>query len=205
MATRYQTYIHCEKYPIGSKTSLEFRNFLTELCDYNIQFQDAFYNKSFEHWELFVDIRLEKDFDEHNVGNYVHDYIIKLEPYLGKIKILTGNVNAFGSFVISTEVPDFKIKCKYMSFDLILPERSFHNVHKMIECEELTFTGNLLNIKDSALGLLLIKGLTHLDFGMRNKSIPWVEIIFRHFKGDRDVLECQEELIEKGFKNYAKL
>lgn len=209
MATHYQTYLRGDKFEIPIKdTSPKFRhscNYLTELCGYEIEFEDAYKNPSFGYWELFVKIRLERDFDESFVMNYVHDCIVKLEPHLGKINILTGNVNPFGSFVISTEVPHFKVKCKYMSLDLILPERSFHNVHKMIECEELTFTGNMLNIKDSVLGLLLIKGLTYLDFGIKNKKAPWVQIIFNHFKGDKDVLECQEELIENGFKEYAKL
>jgi hypothetical protein len=37
------------------------------------------------------------------------------------------------------------------------------------------------------------------------KNSEWAEIIENHLVADRDILECQEELIDKGFKEYAKL
>jgi hypothetical protein len=56
-------------------------------------------------------------------------------------------------------------------------------------------------ITSHILGVLLIEGceLIILDY-------PKVHnIINKHLKGDRDVFACQEELIEAGFDEYAKL
>jgi hypothetical protein len=50
------------------------------------------------------------------------------------------------------------------------------------------------------LGTLQIKGLREVSFGSEAQSI-----LTKYLRGDRDILECQEELITKGFKEYAKL
>ena len=52
------------------------------------------------------------------------------------------------------------------------------------------------------LGLMLVKGLQEIEFNIKEE----IEKIFnRHLKGERDILDCQEELITKRFKEYAKL
>ena len=57
-------------------------------------------------------------------------------------------------------------------------------------------------LKSNMLGLLLVKGLQEIEFNIKEE----IEKIFnRHLTGERDILDCQEELITKGFKEYAKL
>jgi hypothetical protein len=57
-------------------------------------------------------------------------------------------------------------------------------------------------LKSNMLGLMLVKGLKGIEFD-NNKEIE--DIFNRHLSGERDILDCQEELITKGFKEYAKL
>lgn len=64
------------------------------------------------------------------------------------------------------------------------------------------------SIKSNILGIMLIKNLKNIEFMFKTKTNEYEEIeniINRHLKSDRDILECQEELIDKGFKQYAKL
>ena len=52
------------------------------------------------------------------------------------------------------------------------------------------------------LGLMLVKGLQEIEFNIKEE----IEKIFnRHLQGDKDILDCQEQLITEGFKEYAKL
>ena len=55
-------------------------------------------------------------------------------------------------------------------------------------------------LESNMLGLLLVKGLQRIYFD--NNEIE--EIFNRHLQGERDILDCQEELITNGFKEYAK-
>jgi (2Fe-2S) ferredoxin len=52
--------------------------------------------------------------------------------------------------------------------------------------------------------ILLIKDLKIIHFKNIDNEDAGV-IIQRHLTGDRDILECQEELITNGLKEYAKL
>lgn len=61
-------------------------------------------------------------------------------------------------------------------------------------------------IESNILGLILVKSLHKFSFeDFKGDHHPVENIINSHLQGNRDVLECQEELIEKGFKEYAKL
>ena len=79
---------------------------------------------------------------------------------------------------------------------------SFHNIHKKIKCDTLTinFIGD--KVSDSVLGLLMFK---HLKFYNNSQSDLWIPIIKKYFNSSKDILDCQEELIENGLKEYAKL
>lgn len=64
---------------------------------------------------------------------------------------------------------------------------------------ELRLTGT--RIMSNVLGLLLIKGLEDIVI---HKDFDWFVIVNKHFESDKDILECREELIAKGLKDYAK-
>lgn len=83
--------------------------------------------------------------------------------------------------------------------------RSLHDVHKQIKyiggSAYLSHT-----IISNVLGLILIKGLKKIGFvGPNDAHIKVQLIINKHLKGDRDVHACQEEMLEAGLVEYAKL
>lgn len=57
-------------------------------------------------------------------------------------------------------------------------------------------------VKSNMLGILKIKNLQNILF---NFNTIVEAIINKHLKGDRNILKCQKELIQNGFKDYAKL
>lgn len=82
---------------------------------------------------------------------------------------------------------------------------SLKNIH--LQLKELTgsdersinFFGN--PIKSHVLGLLKIKGLKKVT--LDNKKVE--AIINKHLKGERDIFDCQEELEDAGYEEFAKL
>ena len=56
-------------------------------------------------------------------------------------------------------------------------------------------------IQSHVLGLLLINGLQEVY--LNNKEVQ--EIINKHLAGERDIFDCQEELIQASFREFAKL
>jgi hypothetical protein len=77
------------------------------------------------------------------------------------------------------------------------------NINKHIECKKIVFNYPK-NIIGNALSLLLIKNLEIISVSFGGHP-PWLRIINKHLTLDKDVLECQEELITNGLKEYAKL
>lgn len=66
--------------------------------------------------------------------------------------------------------------------------------------EELSLPSS---IKSNMLGIILIKELKLITFF---RSIKKIQDIFNdQLSGDRDIIECREELIQAGYKEYAKL
>ena len=64
------------------------------------------------------------------------------------------------------------------------------------------------HVKESVLGLICIEGLLQIQFDADEPSPgerEWVSIINEHLKGPRKVPDCQQELVEAGFKAYGKL
>lgn len=88
------------------------------------------------------------------------------------------------------------------------PGASLKGIHKNLKCKTLNFyASSCNNIQEGGLGILLIKNLEEIlpPYSTNVTDIDWIKIIIKHFKGDKDVLECQEELIENGYKQFAKL
>ena len=77
---------------------------------------------------------------------------------------------------------------------------TLHDIHKQINSIYDTFYSSGNPIKSSILGLLMINRLSLSD----GLGLPG-EIINKHLFTDKDVLECQEELISNGYKEFAKL
>jgi len=82
---------------------------------------------------------------------------------------------------------------------------SLHNIHK-----EIKYIGRMLSlsntIKSHILGVMFIKGLQRIEFHLGNIEQKQVErIINKHLAGDRNIHLAQEELIEAGLVEFAKL
>ena len=69
------------------------------------------------------------------------------------------------------------------------------------EVKGIIYLNDCHELKSSMLGLMLVKELQRIYFD--NNEIE--EIFNRHLQGERDILDCQEQLITEGFKEYAKL
>jgi len=90
------------------------------------------------------------------------------------------------------------------------PIASFSGIYKHINK-----VGRIMipvNCQSSTLGLLKIKDLGMVSSDASDKNHPdydklskMISIINNHNKGNRDILACQEELIEAGLKEYARL
>jgi len=77
-------------------------------------------------------------------------------------------------------------------------------------CTETRHLRILNRIKSNMLGILKIKGLEKLDkiqhgiFATPDFNKAY-SIVNEHLSGNRNILECQEELIDAGLKDYAEL
>lgn len=78
---------------------------------------------------------------------------------------------------------------------------SLHNIHKQVKFIGEYFLLTDTKITSCILGVLLIDGLQLVQ--LSNKPVQ--NILNGHLRGDRDVFACQEELIEAGFEELAKL
>ncbi len=81
---------------------------------------------------------------------------------------------------------------------------SFKGINKIIGDFELLQIRNNSKITDSVLGLLLLNK-TNRKISLLFSKNEWVKILNKHLENDNDVLECQEELITNGLRQYAKL
>jgi hypothetical protein len=145
------------------------------------------------------------------IANLIDDYHsdftcsnLKLKSFKNFPEQVEGNVNAsrnnFSSFEGITKIitEDLDIsKCP----NLI----SLSGIHKhLLQCKNIIISGSIT--KNNFLGLLNIKKLeevyTNDDYDYSGNIC---EIINKHLQSDRDVLECQEELITNGYRHYAKL
>lgn len=85
---------------------------------------------------------------------------------------------------------------------------SLHNINKFINCSELHID-RAVNVKRNILSIFLLKNVkvylfyTFTDF--KEKDVDWINIVTKYLGGDKDIIACQEELIENGYKEFAKL
>jgi hypothetical protein len=137
------------------------------------------------------------------VGGNFSCYHNKLTSLEGSPKEVGGNFDCSYNNLTSLEGSpkevggNFDCSCNKLT--------SLRNIHKHVKkmIGEANFEDN--NIKSCVLGLLLIDGLTVVL--LKNKKVQ--KIINKHLKGDRkgdrDIFACQEELIEHGYDEFAKL
>ena len=77
---------------------------------------------------------------------------------------------------------------------------------KILACEFFQLTGSEA-IEKNVLSILRLKAKKIYlidDDNIRGRKIKWAEIVNKHLE-DRDILQCQEDLIDAGLKDFAKL
>jgi len=104
--------------------------------------------------------------------------------------------------------PNVKTDWPYIQF--YLPHSnpiSLENIHlKIPQCKALIFFHSIDKIESNVLGLLKIKTLNHITiWPSLSTNLEWYSILHKHFKSDKNILACQEELIDAGLKDYAEL
>ena len=101
----------------------------------------------------------------------------------------------------STIWPDrFWINCKTSKGNLT----SLSGLDKVVPYKVIGFENPQL-IKSNVLSLLRIKQLVNIDLaGSFDDNLEWFHILDNHLE-DKDILQCQEDLIDAGLKDYAKL
>ncbi len=106
-----------------------------------------------------------------------------------------------GSFDISfcgLSTVDWFITCQ--SLNLCGNQLShFKNIHKFINCESATISGN--SVKSGILYWLLIPNIKHLYITGKG----YVNDIMKKHIVTKNILDCQEELIEAGYSELALL
>ena len=114
-----------------------------------------------------------------------------------------------------TEIPEwFPTKCRRLQLDRT-GITSLHNIHKVVkECQLITI--NHCPVSSSIVGLMLIKNLQKVEFGVTDEMVNShpvdgayydLETIIRKNleKNPRDAFEFQDDLIDAGWEEYAKL
>ena len=89
-----------------------------------------------------------------------------------------------------------------------IKEANLSGIAKFVgeECN-CVYIGNCQLITGNVLGLVRLaeKGIRiELEFAGGQKLLNWMSIVKKHLI-DKDILECQEELIDAGLKEFAKL
>jgi len=124
-------------------------------------------------------------------------------PYLSSFKNFPSEVSD-DFYLVGSKISTFEGLSIKVGGDIILDSNtmmsSLHNIHKHI----LQMNGDLAiegdAIKSHILGIMLVKGLKSVK-----STSDHFKIINKHLAGSKDLMECQEELINAGFGQYAKL
>ena len=178
--------------------------------------------KSYENiyaWEQWIKIRNSGKFSKTEVGGDFQCDKNQLTSIKGSPLIVDGgfkcSLNLLQNLIGGPERVGWSLNCSNNLIETIngFPKwvgeninsennqlTSLQNIHKQI-----LHIGGFLNltknpIKSHILGILLIKELKEVYANGRQFTI-----INDHIEGDKDVLECQEELISAGYKEFAKL
>lgn len=124
---------------------------------------------------------------------------------IGGPEIIKGSYSITNSKVSSIEGLPSKIKNLLNLYGN--PITSLGGIHKILKSVEELLLSN--EIKSNMLGLLLIgnfsKGIRYFSYEHDDAFDNVIKILNKHLKDTRDILECQEELISAGYKEYAKL
>ena len=156
------------------------------------------WNKDLE--TLSISIPVDRSRYNEHVLNDIYNTVISDAEQISEM--LGGNqIDGATTKVIISEVGNKVVDWNEIHF---LPENqtSLIGIDKIIpsDCEFLCI-GNCKKIIGPVLSLFKIK--KHISIELLNPNELWAKIVEKHLSS-RDVLSCQEELIENGLEEYAK-
>lgn len=133
----------------------------------------------------------------------IHEYevaCLNLTSLEGAPRTIFGNFNVACNELTSLDgIPSFIHGHCYVFGNKLT---SLHNVHKHIKYLNGFFNCKSNPITSEVLGLLLIDGIKGVWI---DGNLEVEQILNKYIQGDKDVFACQEELIEGGFEEYARL
>jgi hypothetical protein len=85
--------------------------------------------------------------------------------------------------------------------------KSFKGIEKLTHCKSLTIDDSKLAEGCGLLSILKASNLKnfYIDEWTNQEDQEAFKILLRHFNGSRNVADCMDDLMEAGFKKYAKL
>lgn len=125
------------------------------------------------------------------------DKILSIGAQGGSIKRLGIKVSCYG-------LP--AIRVHYDAVNLIIPHNgtTLQGIEKLINCQVLRIS-DADSVTGHVLGILLIPDLKTFVSISGTSKLAWDTIIKKHLAGDRDILDCQEELRTAGLREFGKL
>lgn len=137
-------------------------------------------------------------------GDYLCGYNRPLTNFIGMPKRIGGQLNAKSCNIksldgIAQEIGGIVTLYNNSLVDLHDIHRRITKMNGMLQLRENTILGNMA-------GIMMIEGCTHISLSFNNTIIE--KIFNTHLKkpfGKARLRECQSELVDAGFEEYAKL
>ena len=160
--------------------------------------------------EFAPSVRYDIDYSHHQLTSLKHHKQLEVN---GDFKVaynqltslefgptITKNFNCAGNQLTSLEFSPELVFGDFIAYDNKITSLKGIGKHYLKEINGmLSLSDN--QISSHVLGILLIKNLDSFD--ITNKEVK--SILNNHLHDDKDILDCQEELIQAGLREFAKL
>jgi hypothetical protein len=196
------TYVHInsdiQEYQKNINIESDLKKILSQ--HYDIKFF-SFDKQNNKQYSLYIRIGLKDDKnysyqDIDSIRNSFYEDLVILYPTIDKVE------KEFGSLYINLDkMPQHKIECNTISI-YFNKESNLKNIDKVVDCQlfSIVYPQNIIG---NVLSILKIKSLKKMHFA-ESKTNKWPAIVKKYIQS-RDILECQDELIDNGLSAYAKL
>jgi hypothetical protein len=182
--------------------NLRTSSFGLELKDSAVKSLKEFFND--RKTDITFSDNLHVEFLELSRSDVSHKSLASL--YDNTVRIVAKSLNSssrltVGHFLLCMGMPTFPVSYH----DIVLyaqPNMNLIGINKFIMADEFQID-KCENITGYVLSVLKVDSKS--IFLSASENIEWMEIVNKYLASNRDIIDCQEELIEAGFKEYAKL
>jgi hypothetical protein len=171
-----------------------------------------FKNEMFRKYEVDIFFLINSKTIEYNANNLTteDDYLNSRKSLITDIEdFLQVKVTKIDDSLVLTEAINENLK--FTQFERCVIDgqcvNSLHNIHKMLLNFKEIHIANQNHVTSHILGLFLTKA-SKITCSSLSIRVPWWTIFYNHWgmtDDGNDMLECQEELITNGLRQYAKL